>query len=98
MLAPRFRMHASQCRRLRLSTGSPHSSHAVHASVAYGRGCEALRGLASSGDRLARCGLAGGAAAGYYGGAGGGAGGGSSYVEGWRKAKSADGLVVFSWN
>jgi hypothetical protein len=46
-----------------LSTGSPHIAHAIgelgrasmvgvrHARVAYGRGCEALRGVASSGDR-----------------------------------------------
>jgi hypothetical protein len=57
-----FGMHASQWRRLRLSTGSPHSAHAVglagrastvgarHERVAYGRGCEALRGVAHSGD------------------------------------------------
>ena len=56
-------MHASQCLRLRLSTGSPHIAHTAgfagrastvgvrHARVAYGRGCEALRGVASSGDR-----------------------------------------------
>ncbi len=58
-----FGMHASQCRRLRLRTGSPHIAHAIglagrasmvrvrHFRVAYGRGCEALRGVASSGDR-----------------------------------------------
>jgi hypothetical protein len=56
-------MHASQCRRLRLSTGSPHIAHAFgefgrastvgvrHARVTYGRDCEALRGVASSGER-----------------------------------------------
>jgi hypothetical protein len=55
-------MHVSQCRRLRLSTGSPHNAHAAgfagrvstvgarHARVAYGRGCEVLRGVASSDD------------------------------------------------
>jgi hypothetical protein len=58
-----FGMHASQWRRRRLSTGSPHSAHEIglagrastvgvrHPRVAYGRGCEALRGVASSGDR-----------------------------------------------
>jgi hypothetical protein len=56
-------MHASQCRRLRFRTGPPHIAHAIgvlgrasmvgvrHLRVAYGRGCEALRGVASSGDR-----------------------------------------------
>ena len=57
-------MQASQCRRLRLSTGSPHIAHAVgvrgrastvgvrHVRVAYGRDCEALRGVASSCERF----------------------------------------------
>jgi hypothetical protein len=57
-----FGIHASQWRRLRLSTGSPHIAHAIalagrastvgvrHTRVAYGRGREALRGVAHSGD------------------------------------------------
>ena len=63
-------MHASQCRRRRLSTGPPHAAHGdrraraalrprrtPRLAVAYGRGCEGLRGVAEQ-RRSTRTGVA----------------------------------------